>query len=261
MVFLVCIAGCHYYGRAQGMNADSIRQVISQTTDPERKFSAVLALCSVRKTLPTDTLDKYVHMARELSRTQGSQLDKYYAEFYFSSFLMNKGFLDSAIHLIDEYTPHLGSSTPERTLFIRSSFLKINTFVRKNQFRDALKGYYSILNQAQALNDTMSLAMARNGLGWVHMEMGQYRNAITWLMEGLRTQRDSVFYQKYSYVYSNLACLLQFIVHDGFCHILSHTGRLQVQRDSMTSKAWRTATIFLRIHISSQTETQRQKHC
>jgi two-component system NarL family sensor kinase len=186
-------------------NPDSVKNVIAHTADPDKKLSALLALCSFRHTLPADTTEYYLNMARSLSLEHGSSTDKYWIDFYTAGFLVNKGFLDSAMKILNVFIPQLDNSNAERNLFQRAQFLKTNTFVRKNEFREALKGYYTILREAHSQNDTINVAMARNGLGWVLMEMGQYQNALSWLLSALHTSTDTSLYQKYSFVYSNIA--------------------------------------------------------
>lgn len=205
LLALFCMAGSLRQASAQVRQADSLRRTIDHAKDPHQKLSSLLALCAIRKSLPVDTLSKYVDMTRALSRSAGSVTQQRWADFYFAQLLMIKGLTDSSIAVITGYVSKLSNIPSERTLLVRSEFLRTNGFMRKNRFREALKGYYSILNTAEEQNDTLSLAMARNGLGWVHMEMGQYQKAVIWLRSALSSKRDSLFFMKYNFVYANLA--------------------------------------------------------
>lgn len=191
--------------KAQSADIDSLRKQISAATDPGERLLKLLALCAHKQSLSADSLERYVRMAKTLSAQNGTPLDRYTADFYYAGFLMNRGWLDSAVNILNAFLPRLGNTRQERQLYLRAEFLKTNTFVRKNEFREALREYYTIINEARSQNDTTSLAMGRNGIGWVHMELAQFQNALTWLFRALHTARDTSFYDKYSFVYSNIA--------------------------------------------------------
>jgi signal transduction histidine kinase len=49
--------------------------------------------------------------------------------------------------------------------------------------------------------------IAKNGIGWVHMEMDQNAEALKWFFRALQTSDNIVYHQKNSNIYSNIAAI------------------------------------------------------
>ncbi|MEO8582942.1 MAG: tetratricopeptide repeat protein [Flavitalea sp.] len=185
--------------------SDSLKRNIYAAVDGDHQLTAIFSFFSARRSIPIDTLFRYVVMAKKLSAYNGTTLDKCWADFYYADYLFRQGLFDSAMQMVKTYLPSINNSTQQKPLFIRSKFLLANSMVRKNQYKEGLQAYHALLADAEVQHDSFCVVMASNGIGWVNMEMQQNKNARDWFLQCLSIMKDTSFYQPHDFIYSNLA--------------------------------------------------------
>lgn len=207
-IVLVCmLVLARHPGYSQTKLEDSLRQFIgSAATDPE-KLPAVIHLSEI--ILNAETSLPYVIMAEAIAARTKEQFDLDRAAFARAFYYLRNNNVDSALRIVDPMIPGYKNDNNHQKFYLEILFLKAKILDRGNRYSQSLTQLYKVLETAGAQKDTLIQIQAKTGIGWVQMEMEQYREALHWLLDALHTSANKKFYANYGALYSNLATTYQ----------------------------------------------------
>lgn len=193
------------WGSGQTRLVDSMRKVIMNTSDPLKKYNAIVQLCGGGGNITSDTLYYYLQMGERLrSRLNSDTVTAklaYLRSVYYTRISRN----DSAMQGINKYIT-LYKNNPDRIrIYIDFLMLRARILDRGNNYTATLNQLYDVLKLATQYNDSLNLLAAQTGIGWVQMEMEQYRESLTWFYRSLSLIDNTPFAKHYSALYSNIA--------------------------------------------------------
>jgi signal transduction histidine kinase len=194
----------------QTRTIDSLKKEMEVAATPAIRLQAIFALCEQRQSLNTDTLCKYATEARELS-LHASFYEQVMAEYYFASCLVKRGELEEALQVCETNIARVTGKNYSYSLISKLRTLKGQVLIRSNKFKEGLAEVYQVLTIAEQNRDTLMQIIAKNGIGWVNMEMNQSPQALKWLFAALNTSGNIVYHEKNSNIYSNIAAIYKAI--------------------------------------------------
>ncbi len=204
-----CITGLllltGYFCSGQSRQIDSLRKTIRETSDPLQKYQAIIQLCGGGGNVTSDTLYYYLQLGEKLKQRLNSDTVNARLAVLRSVYYTRISRNDSAMLLINHYI-RLYKNNPDRIrLYIDFLMLRARILDRGNNYTATLNQLYDVLKLATQYNDTLNLLAAQTGIGWVQMEMEQYRESLTWFFRSLKLIDNTAFATHYSALYSNIA--------------------------------------------------------
>ncbi len=203
ILFSLVLLACCTNAPAQTKNIDSLRRQIDKTTNPKQKLDLVLMLSG--EAINADTLLPYVVTANTIANSSKDESYKRQAAFSHAYYYIRKNYVDSALIIIDGLIKKYKNEKQDEKYYLGLLFFKARILDRGNRYTESLTQLYKVVEAAEVLKDTVSLIQAKTGIGWVQMEMEQYREALKWLLGALHTSVNKKFYKNYGALYSNLA--------------------------------------------------------
>ena len=203
-IFYVCLLACtSLQVAAQTRAIDSLRRQIEMPSTATDKLSEIVNLSE--QNLNADTLLPYVILAEAISVKTKAPFDKARAAYIRAGYYVRKNYIDSALHMIDALIPIYKIDKGKQAFYLSILFFKSKILDRANRYSQSLTQLYEVVETAEILKDTLIQIQAKTGIGWVQMEMEQYKEALQWLYKALNTSADKRFYKNYGALYSNLA--------------------------------------------------------
>ncbi|MGC4035068.1 MAG: tetratricopeptide repeat protein [Chitinophagaceae bacterium] len=190
---------------AQTPLIENIKKKIAAANNLTEKFKAIFELCEQRLSMNSDTLDYYAMMAKNLAIKTNDQHNRLWAEYYLISSSIKKGDLDKSLDAIDTAMLNAAEFPADKLLKTNLQKLRANAFIRKNQYKEAMAAFYSVLHSGEESGDTMTRIVGTNGIGWVYMEMEQYGEAIAWFYKAMQITNNQDYFIQYGLPLSNLA--------------------------------------------------------
>ncbi|MES2778071.1 MAG: tetratricopeptide repeat protein [Bacteroidota bacterium] len=190
---------------AQTKKIDSLKALVAKAGTPEKKLEALFVLCEERFSLNTDTMLAFAAQARKIALQQHNELNIARANFYTYTGLLKNSLYDSVVVVCDSNLNWLAKKTGGKQMAVKFKTLKAQAFMRGSKFKEAIGLFYELLQEAEGNSDTVMQITTRNSIGWAHMEMNQYNEALNWFYKALSTSSNPVYYRKYSPLYSNMA--------------------------------------------------------
>jgi len=188
---------------AQTRTADSLRRIISSSLADKEKLKAIFALNN--QPLNADTLLPYILIAEKICAVTKNEVDADMTMFCRVSYYTRKNHIDSALILIDELIKKYKNNKQHQDKYLDFLFFKSKIYDRSNQYSKAISQLVEVIQVAEAQNDTAVQIQAKTGIGWVQIEMEQYKEALQWLYKALHTSANKKFYYNYGALYSNIA--------------------------------------------------------
>lgn len=200
---LILLSGLFCFGQTRLV--DSMRKIIIRTKDPLTKYNAIVQLCGGGGNITSDTLYYYLKMGEQLKPqlnidTVSARL-AYLRCVYYTRISKN----DSAMQLINKYIGMFKNNPDRIRFYIDFLMLRARILDRGNNYTATLNQLYDVLKLATQYNDTLNLLAAQTGIGWVQMEMEQYKESLTWFYRSLNLIDKTPFAIHYSALYSNIA--------------------------------------------------------
>ena len=103
MIALVLFSICFKPVQGQTKTIDNLKKNIAAANTEGRKLQAILLLCDQGYSLHPDTLMAYAQLAFRMAVKNKDVHSEGWASFHKASALTNKGLLDSALHIADEW--------------------------------------------------------------------------------------------------------------------------------------------------------------
>lgn len=189
---------------AQTSRIDLARELIlKEGASPS--FDHIILLLEEKNSLPDDTLKKYILLAEAVISKTANQTQRDQME-YFKVFLIQKenSFTYSNTYC-DSVIQNLKKEGREDVQLMKILHLKASLLVRNSWFEDAMACYYEVLNLAEKLNNVDYKVAAKNGVGWVYMEMGNLQQAITWFRNAKSDASDLKVLKNFTVLLQNMA--------------------------------------------------------
>ncbi len=182
---------------------DSLMKRINSVKYDEEKLNMIVELSE--QAINADTLLHYVILAERtaLKTKKKPEADK--AAYCRAGYYVRKNITDSALVIVEALLNEYKTNREEQPFYLRILFFKAKILDRANQFTGALAQLMEVIQTAETLKDTLIQIQAKTGIGWVQMEMEQYREALDWLYKAKHTSADKRFYKNYGALYSNMA--------------------------------------------------------
>lgn len=189
----------------QTREIDSLKQLLASTGNPDIKMEVAFALCDQEKSLGKDLLFRYSTIARQIATSKNDRPKMAMAEFYLSICLIKEGLLDSAFRVCDTQLQKLSYNDKISRPYVKLSIQKGQILIRLTKYKEALAQFYKLLNEAEKYNDIKTQVNTLINIGWVNMEMGQYREASKWFNIALKREENIDFSQTNTILFTNMA--------------------------------------------------------
>ena len=204
-LFCVLIVSFTINLNAQTHLINKLKTAVNNSSGIEQKLQALFALCEQRQSLNTDTLCKYAYLSQSLSAAIKSSENRALAAYYVSCCMVKRGDLSQALNMCNTALSDASSRAISISTRQKLKTLKAQILVRSNQYEKGLKEVYEILHTAERTEDTLTQMIARNGIGWINMEMKQTNEALRWFYSAMGVSGSVIFHEKNSNIYSNIA--------------------------------------------------------
>lgn len=190
-------------GFAQTKLTDSLRKKIATAHTDEEKIRNIFALSSAA--INPDTLLPYLVEADKIvSRPPNDSLADM-AAYTRSIYYTRKNMTDSALSIVDVLLSKYKKDPAQKNKYLDVLFFKAKALDRGNQLSKAITTLVEVIEEAENQHDTLFQIQAKTGIGWVLMEMEQYKDALQWLYKALYTSYNKQLYRNYGALYSNIA--------------------------------------------------------
>lgn len=203
-ILLICFLGATVLPvNAQTKLTDSLMRYIETAVTVKEKLSAIVKLSEL--SLNADTLLPFVIMAEIISAKTNVKFDVDMAAYTRAFYYLRKNKTDSALFIIDRLIHNYKKDKTLQSFYLNLLFFKSKILDRSNKYTQSLTQLYEVVETAEILKDTLIQIQAKTGIGWVQMEMEQYKEALQWLYKALNTSPNKNFYKNYGALYSNIA--------------------------------------------------------
>jgi signal transduction histidine kinase len=193
------------YSAAQTATIENIKRKITASRNDGEKLKAIFELGEQRQSLNADTLYYYADIAKKITVRNNDSYNTAWADYYLISGELRRGELDRCLSEVDGAMTIAAKYSQDELLLFNLSRLKATILIRKNQYKDAMSEFYSILHRSEQNDDTLMRVVATNGIGWVYMEMDQNRDAISWFRDCIHITNSEYYYKIVPQPFSNLA--------------------------------------------------------
>ncbi len=187
----------------QTKNIDSLKQVIAHNKTSRERLSAIFVLAE--QNINADSLLPYIKLAERMNATTGNASIQDSIAYSYASYYARKNLTDSALSMLDPLIAKYKSGNQNRPFYLGILFYRAKILDRANQYSKSLVQLFDVLEEADKQQDTLIQIQAKTGMGWVQMEMEQYKEALKWLIQALHTSTNNNYYKNYGALYSNLA--------------------------------------------------------
>jgi signal transduction histidine kinase len=199
-LFVIC---CYTVCTGQTARIDALKKSVAAAKTPAGKLQAIFALCEETESMNIDTLKKYALEGRSIADAQQDMTNRHIAAYYLGYSYYQKSKLDSALDLVNAHLPALEKQTPHGFAYSRFALLNGRCLMRKQQYKEALAQYYSVLTEAEKNKDTLVQMMSMSGIGWVQDRMGDDTAALKWFIKGITLGGNTAHIAKTVYLYPN----------------------------------------------------------
>ncbi|MGQ0738573.1 MAG: tetratricopeptide repeat-containing sensor histidine kinase [Bacteroidota bacterium] len=203
ILFFPFFAAVSHNGLGQPHIIDSLKHIIFKVVTEKEKLSAIARLSE--QTINADSLLPYVVMAETIAATTRDKSDADRASYCRAGYYLRKNMSDSALFIIEKLIRNYKNDKSRQPFYLTLLFLKAKTLDRANQYSKAISQLVEVIQTAEIQKDTLIQIQAKTGIGWVQIEMEQYREALQWLYKAKNTSSNKKFYKNYGALYSNMA--------------------------------------------------------
>ena len=181
----------------------NLKHKISTAVSAQEKLSAIVELSE--QGINADSLFPYIVMAETIAAETKNKSDADKASYCRAGYYVRKNISDSALVIVDELINSCKSDKNQQHFYLTLIFFKAKILDRANQYSRALTQLVEVIGVAEALKDTLIQIQAKTGIGWVQMEMEQYREALQWFYRAKNSSSNKKLYKNYGALYSNIA--------------------------------------------------------
>lgn len=180
---LLLLTVTFHKGLGQGTILDSLKIHYESSNDLNNQFKTVIEILMRSQSMPVDTFAKFIRIGKELA-VPGSP-EHYRIKNAEAMYLMRTANINEAFDLVDSLLKVI-PKTPKYTdsyLWLLNN--KVGLLIRTSQSKEAIDQGLKLMKIAERNNMETWVIRAHIGLGWAHMELEKYNDAIKWLKEGI----------------------------------------------------------------------------
>jgi signal transduction histidine kinase len=182
---------------------DSLKTSVEQSKTDEAKLKAIFTLCSQWRNLPADTVSALAKQAAALAKDEYSQ---WRVAYYLNTGLLKKGDYNRVLdHCVLANKWLSNNLNKHRDLEIDYYFLKANALIRTRRYKEAIASMYQLLGNSEKWHDTLTQVKTLSNLGWIYMEMEQYRGALVFFNKAMSLSSNTGLYKNVGVLFSNTA--------------------------------------------------------
>lgn len=189
---------------AQTVRIDRARTIVyNQSGKP--KYDALMLLFDQRSSMPLDTLNVYLNLARSVCGDTASVETRLFFE---QIKLLTDGKVyppEDLIKRVDSLLNYIDREKLTTDFEIKFMHSKAVSLVRIGKYKEGVELYYKVLRLAEQRNNQEYICAAWNGIGWTYMETGKYEEAISYFRKVMGQLNDTLFNGRPNVIYSNLA--------------------------------------------------------
>lgn len=187
---------------------DSIKQVLSSTTDDIVRADANYALAIIYAQNQSPDMNRFIFESLNLARKNDYKIGIARANFLIVE--TNQGVLsnDSLIYLLKEAEINFGEAKMDSEKAKTLNKLGI-MYQRQGKYRLAINCYYKALFIFQSLKDQEGIANEKNNIGLIHQLQKQYKNAIYYFQEAIKIGKTINNIDVLANAYNNMAICYQ----------------------------------------------------
>lgn len=182
---------------------DSLKREYRDTRNLNNQLKAVIEILSRSHSTSADSFYKYIKIGEDLAIPNSPEF--YRVKNSHASYLMRSGNLKDASSLIDS----LLLTIPEQEKYREAKYWlltnKIGLLIRTSKSEEAIDECLKMLENAEANKDEVWIARVHVSLGWAHMELEKYNDAIKWLSKGINAAPSEYIKTKTPFLFSNIA--------------------------------------------------------
>lgn len=182
---------------------DSLRRLISTSATDAEKLKNIFVLSD--QAFNPDSMLAYIITAEKITAASKNQVNTDMAASCRATYYTRKNHIDSALLIVDRLINKYRNNTQHKNMYLSFMFFKAKVFDRSNQYAKAITQLVEVIQVAEIQQDTLIQIQAKTGIGWVQMEMEQYKEALQWFYKAMNTSDNKKFYKNYGALYSNLA--------------------------------------------------------
>lgn len=204
LLFQVCVMA-----EAQTARIDALKKAFAQSKNSEEKVNTLLKLCDQFNSLPADSILNFAQTGLALNpenKNAKLRLTNFKAVAYYRNGQIEKG-----LSISDSLLKFL---SPEGTWIQTDQEIastRIGGLIRNGQPKTAIQDAFRLLASSESHKDTTGIIKAYTLLGWAHMELDQFNEAIRWLEKGknyvtpfFALSNNAVFYSNLASSYNNI---------------------------------------------------------
>jgi two-component system NarL family sensor kinase len=204
LLILFAVSACTT-SYAQSPKTDSLRKLISNEKDIDRKMDLLLLLSNEFRMRNPDSsakvTDELVVLAgKEHNETMQLRAEVNKVYYYMSMSKPDSGLLLSSknIRLLDKVKG--GDS-------LQSQYYSVAglTLMRMNRQKEAMEHFYKALKKAEKGKDKLIMVKALHNIGWAYMELNQFKEAIQHFRSSIQLIDENKLPVRFAATYNNLA--------------------------------------------------------
>jgi signal transduction histidine kinase len=228
-----------FAGWTQSKNIDYLKINLSKAVTEKQQLQSLFSLCNEYRSLQADTLLHYAIEAKKIALQLGDKPAQIKAELYTGIVFARWGFTDSTFAIAERNLRWLNENGADNVLRLEYLFVKAQAYMRSNQYKEAMATYFESLKEAEKISDPILQAKAKSGLGWVHMELDQNKEAVVWFLKGLRSAGSRpAMLAGYSTLLANLASAYNNLgKYDSAFYFVQQAIQAATQKEELTPLA------------------------
>lgn len=204
-ILIVCLAlACRANGQTHVI--EKLKQAIDLATNPGDSMLAIFTFCDQWRNLPIATVSKWATTGEKLATRLNNESAQWQAKYYIQTSLVKEGAYDMVLGNCTSALNWLNEQKG-KFWFLDADYrqLKANVLIRTNRYREAISELYELLTKSEKERDSLTQIKTFSMLGWVHMEMQQYEQAMGFFQKSLHVSNNKQLYLQYGVLYSNIA--------------------------------------------------------
>ncbi|HNR18989.1 MAG TPA: tetratricopeptide repeat protein [Bacteroidia bacterium] len=182
---------------------DSLKKHAGNGSNLNEQLQTVIEILSRSHSIPADTFYKYIKTGEELAIPNSPEL--YRVKAAYAGYLTRTGNIAGAFNLTDSLLSVIPSADKyfDSYLWLLNSRIGLN--IRTSRSKEAIDNLFLLLKKAEQNNNEIWISRAYVNLGWAHMELEKFDDAIKWLNKGIDATPNEYIKTKSPFLFSNIA--------------------------------------------------------
>ncbi len=188
---------------AQTTKIDLLKKELAAGKSKTERLHTIIRILEQQYSLPQDIFHDYITLAEKIVTPASPEYFR--VRGFYATYLSKTDRIEEALALSDSLLSNLPPGKQFEYLYKNIATSRCNLLVRNNRPKDAIEQSLKLLQSAEQSYDTLWVVRSCILLGWANMELGQYPEAIKWLLYGHHYTINENILQQSGYLYSNMA--------------------------------------------------------